>query len=59
MGEEGVRQTKKLPFFCLANHNVFKRTVITMSNLSYYLIIKLLKRVYSVVMINYKVYARL
>ena len=33
MGEEGARQTKNLPLFCLANYNAFKHTVITISNL--------------------------
>ena len=50
MEKEGVIQTKNLPLFCLANNNAFKQdkhTVITMSNLSYYFIIKLLERVYS------------
>ena len=32
-GEEGLRQTKNVPLFCLANHYAFKHTVITMSNL--------------------------
>ena len=31
LGLPGVRQN--LPLFCLANHNAFKHTVITMSNL--------------------------
>ena len=43
MGEEGVRQTKNLPLFCLANQNAFKHTVITVSNLVIILSLNYLK----------------